>query len=80
MNDQKLKTLKLMKGLPQDMIDEYESCEVLPPLAITIEPLCKVFKCTREDVGYTKDVICKIKDLHISLFPESAYLINLWHK
>lgn len=65
MKDKKIEILKLMKGLPQDMIDDYELCEILPIPSETIDILCKkIFKCTCCTVGYTKNIIIQVDSFY----------------
>lgn len=73
MIDKKLKILELMKELPQDMIDDYKECVILPLQSITVDILCRIFKCNCDSVGYTKNVILKIDNFYNELFLNNLY-------
>ena len=73
MTHTKEEILKLMKGLPKIMIEEYETANFLPCEPQTIEKLILSFNknyglsITSDMIGYTKEVSNKIDFLYNEL-------------
>ncbi len=73
MNDNKNRTLELMKNLPEEMIEEYEFGNFLPYKKQTIKTMLNFFKrklgstISCETLGYTKEILDEIDSFYNTL-------------